>query len=435
MKILTLFLLFGLPFIFQERLLAQCDPSTPYDKIVSGYHSSIALENDGVFSVWGEGMANNGTANVLSPLIINATNFPLLTGTPLKATIGGIGSGGFDQAVLLTTTGLFAWGQEGELINNSLTLSSTFNKVTGLTNGDPTYFGLPIGVTPAQVKVLFGTYLTLSILTTDGFVWMLTSNTALQGDGSALSATTWHKVKTDTSTYLSGIVDIRGQVTGSSATSNGAFMAVKSDGTVFAWGTNAFLSGGGGGITKNYATLMPIPSEFNASNVPKMIGVTGGTGLNNTLYILSKSGTLYSVGAGGSRQTGDFTTTDRTSWVKAQKSATANDFFTDIDFISTQEHTAKYPAIAVITKTGGLYAWGSNNGLMIGQAIATTYDPSIPLGFNPGDKAVNTEMGGHTLMVLKTGSDRFCYVGHRISGSMGEQLAQMRLALIVRQHP
>ena len=76
MKFFQLLLLFGLPLIFQVRLMAQCDPSTPYDKIVSGYHSSIALENDGVFSVWGEGMGNNGTLNVLSPLIINATNFP-----------------------------------------------------------------------------------------------------------------------------------------------------------------------------------------------------------------------------------------------------------------------------------------------------------------------------------------------------------------------
>ena len=82
----------SLIFIFfagMQNLNAQCDINNPYDKIISAFHSSIALKSNGTYAVWGQLMDKNGTSDVLSPQDINSTNYPGLTGTVLKASVGG----------------------------------------------------------------------------------------------------------------------------------------------------------------------------------------------------------------------------------------------------------------------------------------------------------------------------------------------------------
>ncbi|WP_162180609.1 hypothetical protein [Flavobacterium psychrophilum] len=59
-----------------------------YDNYISSFHSTIVRTPDGL-KIWGERMANDGIANVLSPLVVNATNFPALgSSTPLKGALG-----------------------------------------------------------------------------------------------------------------------------------------------------------------------------------------------------------------------------------------------------------------------------------------------------------------------------------------------------------
>ena len=89
---------------FQSQLQAQCNVNEKYDKIVSGYHQSVVLKNDGTFAVWGQDLNNAGTGDLLTPVNMNVTNYPALTGTPLKATIGGAGGSGKEQAILPTST-------------------------------------------------------------------------------------------------------------------------------------------------------------------------------------------------------------------------------------------------------------------------------------------------------------------------------------------
>jgi hypothetical protein len=63
--------------------------------------------------------------------------------------------------------------------------------------------------------------------------------------------------------------------------------------------------------------------------------------------------------------------------------------------------------------------------MMLGRTTdGSTYDPGFPGGFTAGtDKAVSAEVGGHTLVYLREGSAQFCYVGHKVGGSMGDNLA------------
>ncbi len=416
----------------QSSALAQCDVNRKYDKIVSGYHSSIALADNSQYLAWGQDIANDGASDQAGPpKAIIAANYPALTGTVLLTSIGGPGSGGKDQFVALSTTGLFAWGAAGSsttgIFSSSLKGSTAFGLITTPTGGDTTT-KLPIGVTPSQVTMMVATFNTLAILA-NGNVWVLSLNDAnMQGDGTALAATTWHKVKTSAGNDLTNVTAVRAQL--SAAGSQSAMFAITSTGTAYTWGSSVYLGNNTAPSAKNYATQMTLPVEFTSSNIPKLIGVTGGsngTEIANTYYLLSNSGALYSLGDNSSRQCGDFTTTERRTWVNVKRNASTN--FTNVNFMSVQEHTGKMAGAALITTTGDLYSWGDNDGNMIGRtldgtitgAAGTTYDPGFPVGFTSGsDKAIFTEMGGHTLVYVKEGSTSFCYVGHRTNGSMGE---------------
>jgi gliding motility-associated-like protein len=405
----------------------QCDVNNPYDKIISGYHQSIAFKTDGSFSVWGEDLDNSGTGNVLIPREINSTNYPnLQTATPLKAAIGGEGGGGSEQAILLTTAGLYAWGAEGFVIDAALTSSTTFAKILGnqFTAGNAnTTTGLPSGVDPYDVKMMTASFGTLIILTNTGDVWTLSDLSGnLNANGSStVNARTWYRAKTNSTTFLTDITSIRVQA--SSSTLN-AVIALKADGTVYTWGSSTYLGNGSVSATLSYATQMTLPSEFSISNIPKMIAVTGGikntASVKNSFYLLSNNGALYSLGHNAQRQLGDFTTTEQKSWVNAKVNSTTN--FSNVAFISAQEHDASFPGIAVVTKAGDLYTWGENEGLALGRLTDNvTYNPGLPNGFTPGtDVALSAELGGHTLVYLKQGTTQFCYVGHKTSGSMGD---------------
>ena len=420
-RILHFFVLLSACIFSGIRANAQCDPSQKYDKLISGFHQTIGLKSDGTFAVWGQDMASNGSSDVLAPQSLNVSNYPGLTGTPLKATIGGNGGTSSEQFVVLTTTGLFAWGNEGFLLDAALTTGTNFQKIATPTGGD-TNFKLPSSVAPTDVATLFGTYQTLAIVTTAGKVWVLTKAAAsLQGNNAALAATTWQEVKINASTSLTGVVALRGQV---SSSSYGSLMALTASGQVYAWGPSVYLGNGSASAAKSYATPMVLPSEFTNANLPKMIGVTGGikgtSTVKNTFFLLSNTGSLYALGDNSQKQCGDFTTTERKTWVNAKINASTN--YTNVNYITVQEHDASFPAVAVTTKNGDLYTWGENGGKMIGRTTDPgTYDPGYPLGFTSGsDIALSAEMGGHTLVYLKEGTSQFCYVGHRTNGSMGD---------------
>ncbi|MEN9332102.1 MAG: hypothetical protein RLZZ94_1192, partial [Bacteroidota bacterium] len=433
MKLLIKLVLIVNAFLFFYNANAQCNVNNPYDKIVSGYHGSIALKTDGSYALWGQSMSNTGASDLTSPITLNATNFPALgSATPLLATLGGVGGGGKDQMILLASDGLYAWGPETYVLNTNLTASAAFAKIATPTNGDAST-KLPSGMVSTDVSAIYGTYQTLIVLTKNdnvnsfrnGQVWVITqASLALEGNGgtaSSVGSSSWLRVKTNATTYLSGVIAVRGEVSAAPTTSS-ALIALTSTGLVYTWGNSCYLGNATAKVAKNFATLMTLPSEFSAINIPKLIGVTGGTKNTttscNTYYLLSNSGSLYALGDNSKKQCGDFTTTERTSWVNVKSSASTN--FNNINFFSCQEHTGGIACIAAITNDGKLYTWGEDDGELLGRGTGTTanYDPGIASG-TLGSTAVTCEMGGHTLVYLSVGSDHFCYVGHQTNGSMG----------------
>jgi hypothetical protein len=253
---------------------AQCNVNDPYDKLISGYHASVAIKSTGEYSIWGANMAPSGLTGQLTPLEINSTNYAGISGTIYKAGIGGTNTGAsIDQAAVLTSTGLFAWGAVGSLFNPSLTTSQGVAQITPPTGSSP--IGLPMGLEPQDVKMLFAVYRTLVLLSKSGDVYVLGYlSGAIDGNGAAQGTTgmnTWQRVKLNATTYLADVKNVRGQ---SASANYNAFVAETNDGKMYTWGASTFLGDGTGAAYRSYATEMTLPADVKTKGI-KMIGVTG----------------------------------------------------------------------------------------------------------------------------------------------------------------
>ncbi|MFC4687483.1 hypothetical protein ACFO4P_11115, partial [Epilithonimonas pallida] len=394
------------------------DPNTiEYDNIVSTFHSTIIKESDGTFKTWGEGTAPNGTSNLLVPTAITSVNGFNYTGTPLRATGGSNGMTG-KQYALLTTDGLYIWGTTNTLISSSIKNTTAFGKITVNGKAD----GLPAGVLPGQVKMMFGSLQTLAITTCSGEAWVLSFNGSKNGDGTAESAgndVIWHRVKTSAAgnPTLDNVVAMRG--------TKSALFALTSEGKLYTWGTATYVSDGTAATNRTYATEVTVP----AGVTPKMIGMA----YNNSYYLLATNGRIYSMGYNSTNKLlGDGTFTDRTTWVQPQKITDQYGQGTgpleNIAWISPGEHDYfGGRAINVLTNDHKLWAWGLNDTYMLGGTINNAaYDPiympgisATTNGLKVTDEIIAVETGGHTTMNIKKGENKFGYVGHYVNGSAG----------------
>lgn len=402
--------------------LNSVDPNTiEYDNLLSNFHSSLVREANGDVLTWGENAASTGASHLLVTTKVIPANGFSYTGTILKTAVGS-NSINNDQMAVLTTTGLYVWGVENNLIAGALTSSNAFNSVSILTEGGSATntTGLPDGVAPTDVKMMFGSYLTLAIVTNSGAGYILSGTMSKNGDGTTGITNKWHRIKTNSTTNLSDIKVIRGV--------HGAMFALTGDGNIYTWGTGAYKGDGNAPLQLNYATLMNKPGAVTGTypgSVPyvKMIGMTTTGSGSNSYFLLASDGKLYSLGANGNKQLGDFTTNERRSWVIVEKTnGTAMD---NVAWISPQEHDRNDPAINALRSDGTIYRWGKNGGRMLAQQNeGSNYDPELlndgTTGILSTDVLMAVETGGHTTMVVKKCTFKFGYVGHRINGSMAD---------------
>ncbi|WP_428143234.1 GEVED domain-containing protein [Chryseobacterium joostei] len=402
-----------------------------YDNYVSSWHSTVVRDIDGTLKIWGEMTKANGVDSWLVPTSINASNYPGLTGKPLKVAMAS-SSEDYVQFILLTDNGkLWAWGVEGMIADNTLTTNTAFQE---LKNGGSS-FGLPAGVTAADVKMMtafsggkddpFSGGLAITTCAGNVYILAQSTNAAMRGNGtvnntSGTGNTTWYQVEKSTGGNLTGIVSTR--------TSGGAVIALDNTGSLWTWGNITRLGDGtGASITNTKASQMVLPGGTGAI---KMIGLTFDYVLNaTTYYTLYENGGLYALGANSQRQIGDWTTTARNTWVQPRYGSVSGTPMNNIKWISPNENDNVTGFINVITNGKQLYNWGTESGSDMGRGLGTgvnsfvAVDPGTPSNFespytNSGIIAV--ESGGHTTMVIKECVANFGYAGHRIHGSMGD---------------
>ncbi|MDR1775567.1 MAG: Ig-like domain-containing protein [Actinomycetes bacterium] len=331
-----------------------------------GTQHMIAEKADG--SLWTWGTNENGQLG-------RAMGFaqPDITAIDLgTATVATVQAGYLSSAILTTDGRLFTCGYDS--------MGTVANGLTNLGTGTPYQVG---GNDWAQVSA--GQYHMLA-LKKDGTLWAWGGNTAGQLGDSAAPYYCSHPYQVGTDTDWK-------QVSASGTQS----LAIKTDGTLWAWGANSYGQSGNGGT----------PSQINA---PTQVGtdtdwafVTGGTNYN---IAIKTNGQLYAAGYNSKGQLGDNSTTTRKNWTQIG---------TDSDWKTASCGDAQTLAI----KTDGtLWAWGNNA------------DGALGIGSSPTSEKVPTQVGTnsdwaqvatgyyHTLLLNTAG--RLYTMGYNNRGQLGD---------------
>lgn len=235
----------------------------------AGGKYTVALKDDGTVWAWGDncnGQLGDGTiTNSPTPVQANMTNVAAI-------------AAGENHTIALKEDGtVWAWGDNthGKLGDGTNTQRTTPVQVQGLT-----------GVSAVSA----GEYHTVA-LKEDGTVWAWGDNWAGQlGDGT----------KTESFTPVqSNITEVTAVATGENHT-----VALKEDGTVWVWGDNGFgeLGDGTGGLEAPYSTT-PVQS-----NITEVAAVDAG---KNYTVALKEDGTVWAWGDNSGGKLGDGTKTDR----------------------------------------------------------------------------------------------------------------------------
>lgn len=395
------------------------------DAFISGYHTTIVKTLTG-FEIFGEMAAADGTSNVLSPIKITPANGYKYAGRPLMATMGSKGKkleeGVNDtQSFLLTTKGLYTWGKSGTVVNTG---TSEFSAID-----------LPKGVDSSSISYMTASYGTL-VLLVDGVIYTRGTNPSNYGDYGSIGTTggdeSWHNVN-----YIDNKVLNVKNVKSVKIHALGGF-ALLEDNSLIEWGKKKINA------TTNNDLRAVILKELPNNEIPTMIAITGSdkdTEQQLTYYVLSKTGKVYSLGDNALGQLGIGSKSNNrfTTWQTVNVSK--DTVLSNIVFIAASDNSRFEATAGAIDESGKLYLWGSNERGMAGQEYIDKVDDknkdkdkvdstktvnyaTVPLGFldasgKVSNPAVYLEVGGHTAMYMNE-DKRFCYVGHKINGSMGD---------------
>jgi len=355
---------------------------TNWKQVAGGDNHTAAIKTDGTLWTWGSNSSgqlgrNPDTSLRLTPVTTFAggTNWAdTATGEPEELyTL----TGGYSHTAAIKTDGtLWTWGRntDGQLGDNTTVDRSTpVTTFAGGTNWKQVSSG---GNHTAAIK-------------TDGTLWTWGSNNnGRLGDNTAINR------YTPVTTFAGGTN--WKQV----ACGDGYIAAIKTDGTLWTWGTNS--SGELGNNTAiNRST--PVTTFAGGTNWKQVVGGDRYTAAIKT------DGTLWTWGIGTSGQLGNNTATNKSTPVTTFAGGT-----------NWKQVACGDGHTTAIKTDGTLWTWGDNGDGQLGDN--TTVDRSTPVTTFAGGTNWKQVFGGgsHTAALNDDGTNKILYLwGSNSSGQLG----------------
>lgn len=256
---------------------------TDVTNVVSGANATIALKNDGTVWAWGsnfQGEFGNGTGGLAEVQYTPAK----INGLADVTTIGGSNNSSF-YAIKEDGT-LWTWGcQANKIIDHSLLTCPTLESPHL-----PTQISGFSDVVDFQSRTAASLLDSFYVLESDGVAWAWGNNFLGQlGNGTNSNKISPHGVTgtdRDTPEQVAGLTDIK-NITSVNTTSGIAVFAFKKDGTVWAWGDNSNNQLG----SELTTVTVDKPTQ--------MIGLTGSIKISTSIFhslALKNDGTVWAWG-------------------------------------------------------------------------------------------------------------------------------------------
>ena len=383
--------------------------------VSAGDQHSIALQADGTLRAWGDDSAGalgtNRSLGRLAPAEVAGLE-----------NVAGIAAGSSHTVAVTREGRVFAWGNngEGQLGDGSRTGRSIPTLVAGVDGvvevaagivhtvarkSDGTvwtwgasYFGQLGGDVPDVIREAPGRVPNIAgviaisagmqhtvALTGDGRVWAWGLNQSGQlGDGTIAPS----GGSRDTPRVVAGLDDVVAIAAGWEHT-----LALRRDGTVWAWGYNADGSlGDGTTVTRGTPAMV--------SGLAGIVRISAGT----YSAAVRNDGSVWVWGANGYGQLGDGTYTDRPRPLQLP--------ITGVAAVS-----AGFLHSAAVRSDGGVYMWGSNNYGQLGDGTRAQHETPMLL---PGVTGITRVALGEYYTVALTAAGRVLAWGDDRAGQLGD---------------
>ena len=306
--------------IYPQRI----DGASNWSKVSTGTSHTMAIKTDGTLWSWGYNLTGGlGIGNV------TRMSSPIQVGT--LAVWQDVGTGTEDTIALQTNGTMWSWGLnvggmlgQGDIINRSSPVQ--------------------IGTLNVWSKISVGCLHTLA-LRTDGTLWSWGFNDSGQlGDGTVVNRSSPVQV---------GTLNTWSIISAGGDTGAGFSHAIRTDGTLWAWGRNTGISAGalGDNTVVNRSSPVQIGTNTNWANI--------GGGAGHAVAVTT-GGQLWAWGLNSSGQVGDSTAINRSSPVQI---GTLTNWGSSVLKVGGSNTMA-------IKTDGTLWSWGTNNSGVIGNPIS-----------------------------------------------------------------